>query len=316
MEKTNRRDISWPNLIKVTANFMIANSLNDLEIEDKISSSEGTWGKLSQLFFDSPFNQNDAYYLRKNWQRDREGYKTTVLNILKFKPKQNLDLNFIDLFFDYSDWLDLMKSVSEDKKGRKYFTSDFSKSLSLKMQEAGVNCQVNCDYNYFPKKKAEIEWKGIYICKFCGMKFDVVCASLNFERVKIIVTWNGTIMHKKIQASQKRIIGTNRQCIGHEIDAKGLANYISEKFLHEKKQTDRKTNQVYRKIASEFRHRNQLASEIRIDAESAKKVFESRISKKDKNKISGFVHQISSNPFGVILMSEIQVFSKIRFFLF
>ena len=55
--KTSRREISWSNLINLTINFMIENSLDDLTIGENISKADDYWGKISQIIFEGPFLQ-------------------------------------------------------------------------------------------------------------------------------------------------------------------------------------------------------------------------------------------------------------------
>jgi hypothetical protein len=60
-------------------------------------------------------------------------------------------------------------------------------------------------------------------------------------------------------------------------------------------------------MRSEFNHRFQLSNEFRIDCDAAKLVFDIMLPLSKKNGIQGFIQEIHSNPFGFILISEIQV---------
>jgi hypothetical protein len=63
-----------------------------------------------------------------------------------------------------------------------------------------------------------------------------------------------------------------------------------------------------RKLRSEFRHRYQLNNDIRIDADATKLIFDVLTEVQSSRSIlNGFVQEIKSNPFGCLLISDIQV---------
>lgn len=62
-----------------------------------------------------------------------------------------------------------------------------------------------------------------------------------------------------------------------------------------------------RKMRSEYAHRFKLDNDFRLDCDKAKFYFDFLCPGFNKKSIEGFVHDIHSNPFGAILVSEIQV---------
>lgn len=66
-----------------------------------------------------------------------------------------------------------------------------------------------------------------------------------------------------------------------------------------------------RKMRSEFAHRFQLDKEFRVDCDKAKFFFDFECPGFNKKSIQGYVHEVHSNPFGAILLSEFQVMRKI-----
>lgn len=65
--------------------------------------------------------------------------------------------------------------------------------------------------------------------------------------------------------------------------------------------------QSTRKMKSEFNHRFQLNNEFRIDCDASKLVFDLILPFHQIKGIQGFLQEINSNPFGFIMVSEIQV---------
>ena len=60
-------------------------------------------------------------------------------------------------------------------------------------------------------------------------------------------------------------------------------------------------------MRSQFRHRFQMDNDLRIDADAAKLVFDTIIKKTGKSRIEGFIQEIQSNPFGALMISDVQV---------
>ncbi|CAF1066555.1 unnamed protein product [Brachionus calyciflorus] len=59
-------------------------------------------------------------------------------------------------------------------------------------------------------------------------------------------------------------------------------------------------------MSRQHRHRHQLSHNFLADADSAKNVFDLMLPRKDYKSIKGFIQEIQSNPFGVLLISDIQ----------
>lgn len=62
------------------------------------------------------------------------------------------------------------------------------------------------------------------------------------------------------------------------------------------------------KIRSEYLNRNRISTDHLVDAEAAKTVSDKLCQFYCKN-ISGFIQEISLNPFGALFLSDIQVLS-------
>ncbi|RNA42856.1 hypothetical protein BpHYR1_013362 [Brachionus plicatilis] len=82
-----------------------------------------------------------------------------------------------------------------------------------------------------------------------------------------------------------RIDGENRNLIKQEVYSKGTMGFKNDALLE---------NTSLRKMTSEFAHRFRMDKEFRCPGNN-------------KKSIHGFVHEIHSNPFGAILLSEFQI---------
>ena len=225
---SSSRDINWSDVIRQTADFMIKNNLNDLVIGEKISNKNGVWGRLSEIVFKKSFCQANALYLSKNWERDRNCYRNSVLNILKNKDKiRNGSLNCIQFNFTEFEWTEVQKFVSQDSKERKYFKSEFDVVLSKKLQQNGVKCWVYCNFNYF-LRKTNLVWKGEFICRECKIKFFPIMSRSDVCK-NLIVTWYREIEHETaVIPPKRRITGEERKQFGYQLKSKGVTNYIAE----------------------------------------------------------------------------------------
>ncbi|CAF1028135.1 unnamed protein product [Brachionus calyciflorus] len=300
-----KRDINWSECIQLTLNFMIENGLNDLKPGEMLSNKNGIWGRLSEIVFQEPFCQSNALFLSKNWERDRNGFRTSILSILNSKEKNdNGAVNCFQFRLSKTEWDDIQKFISKDKNKRQYFTSEFDHVISKTLQENGIKCWVYNNFNYFLKKTAFL-WKGEFICRECKIKF-LLTLSRNDDNKNFLVSWSKDIQHEIFVIPTKiKIKGEKRIRLGYELKSKGTTNYIAE-TNNLQKDSINKSNQVFRKIVSEFNHRHQLSKHFIIDAEASKNTFDKLLQNEDDNKITGYIQVINHNPFGIILQSDIQ----------
>ncbi|CAF1049276.1 unnamed protein product [Brachionus calyciflorus] len=92
----------------------------------------------------------------------------------------------------------------------------------------------------------------------------------------------------------------------NEIFSKGPANFRNEAFATGDKDKQNISFAKIRKMSSQHRHRHQLSHNFLADADSAKNVLDLMLQRKDYKSIKRFIQEIQSNPFGVLLISDIQ----------
>ena len=69
---------------------------------------------------------------------------------------------------------------------------------------------------------------------------------------------------------------------------------------------------VLKQIKFEHVHKDKISSELFTDTEATKRLFEyDSVNLSGRDSINGFIQEHNSNPFGVLLMCELQV--KIKF---
>ncbi|CAF1118874.1 unnamed protein product, partial [Brachionus calyciflorus] len=103
-----------------------------------------------------------------------------------------------------------------------------------------------------------------------------------------------------------RVSVVERQNLMHEIFSKGVASFRNEAFING---DEKKMNLSYdniRKMSSQHRHRHQLSHNLHLDAETAKNIFDILQPGNGRKSIKGYIHEIQSNPFEVLFISEIQ----------
>lgn len=66
-------------------------------------------------------------------------------------------------------------------------------------------------------------------------------------------------------------------------------------------------NIVFRVMKSNYIHKDRISTDIYVDSESAKLMWDSRCLYEDDKSIRGFVQEIIQNPFGCVMLSDIQV---------
>ena len=67
---------------------------------------------------------------------------------------------------------------------------------------------------------------------------------------------------------------------------------------------------VLKKLKSNLKYQDRISRDIDIDANASKRLCESLCLHSPPGKLVGYVQEINSNPFGLLLMSHIQVFEN------
>ena len=207
---------------------------------------------------------------------------------------------------------------SKGKNGRKLFLSEFTHFLNKKLFENGVNCKLVMKYNWFKseisRKKNCYFWSGMYICKIGDCKIQYHAYIEMFTDFKspfdITIKWNGNPDHQitSLKPLQPRISGLDRKSLGLELLANGITN-TRNKIILEKDTSSRPISRnTLKQIKFEANHVDRISNDINIDTIASKRLYSYMCEQLTGNDhIKGFVHHHSTDPFGFLLMCQIQV---------
>ena len=282
-------------LIMLTITYMNQQMIEYLD--ETVSVGKGCWRELCVLINGS-YELKKAYLIRSWWKFDRYSYRSSVLSSLDNKTLQKT----LTLRIERKE-VDMATAGNK----RRFFLASFADKISILMQERGHNCWLTkkCGnwISAFPHSRHY--WKGLYKCKECEHEFSTVIAKYNIEEsfLEVSVTWYGKINHEIKTLKQSRIVGDERKQLAMKLSSEGIQNVFSEFVLIEK----RIEKNILSKIKSEFNHRNRLDTDILVDIEACKRFYHSSFPAEQNGKISGYVQDISLNPFGFTIISDIQV---------
>jgi hypothetical protein len=219
---------------------------------------------------------------------------------------------------------------------RKRFLTGFDDYISNKLQEKGFCCWLRSIYNWIKKSNKDKLWKGKYKClsELCHLKFQAeVTLNLN-ESLDFSLTWYGTCSHTKFKPGY-RIVKNERSDVAVQLISNGLSNYISENIISNQvlKEKDgiklkeyflnnslmilnyifysekaKPTNlNTLKMIKSQYVNRNRISTNIMIDTEACKVFSDIHCLISDVDSLKGYIQEINQNPFGLVLISDIQV---------
>lgn len=321
-------------LIEKTVAYMLRNNLFDLD--GGYRTKDNHFYNISREYFKNEFPNNAVLNLYMKWKRNDKNFRTKVLEELSLRNlKSEKSESFFCITIDILTWKRLLEFVS--KTNRPKFLAPSNEIFEKLFLQNELKCQIKLHSNSFTTSKKRIPgrlfWKANFICIKCGFEFKAYISKepKDDEPVELVILSfvKNCLDDRKI--IKKRIYGEQRRKIQYEAVSKGVLNFKSEAhfngifftiFLSSKNRLyffikgDQEkmsiSSQNLRKMRSQFKHQFQLSNELRIDSDAAKLFFDSLLDKHNNITLKGFVQEINSNPFGFLLMTEIQV--KLLFF--
>jgi hypothetical protein len=245
-------------------------------------------------------------------------FKTKVLDGLIVKSANNdVELITIQIEISNSDWMILLKNITNSTK--KYFKNKFSDYLSDKLRKFDVKCKLKSKTNHIKKdlsRKVSSPWfKGSFICvnKLCKNLYICTIKEKPKEGsiVMMEVKYCPVNFHSENVPIKIKSRGSDRYQQSVELGALGVSNCKDiniienrSKSVLEKKLTKKESLAM---IKSEFLHQNRISNDIFHDAQSAKIIHDNYYKKVFRDGLLGFIQEISLDPFGFLLISDIQV---------
>jgi hypothetical protein len=311
-----------------TIKLMRENNLYTLDNIKFTRKANNIWNQISLLNFGYE-NYNNSFKIYQWWKRNSNNFSSEIKNFFK-NARSNIEKMEIDqIEVDQNTFNKCVHEILDQNdikeiKGyignymRPKFKSEFDNFLSQKLQLRGIKCWLKCKYNWFlkPNSRDLPYWRGVFVCinhPECLNRFDATI-SKNFNILKqensIKILYNETTKHDDFLSNSIRCYGANRDKQKIEILANGLTNcqtnnviYNEMNLNNERKVTNQNT---LKKMKSEFVNRHKMSSDVFVDVLAAKSVTDGMCLKSSSN-IEGYIQEISLNPFGFLLFSDIQV---------
>ena len=326
-------------LVETTVQIILKYPLCDLDKTKLTRSVNNIWSEIARSYFQNTVKHKDSLNIYCWWKRNTKNFKSMVIDCLKLEQNKNQDkirTNIIQINIKYEDLIPFIVNYP-----RKKFKSLFTDLLSENLQQKGIKCWLKNSYNWFNKniKKNCPFWRGKYVCidKECTNIFYCMIDK-NFELknnlVQIKINFEENYFHHSNINNKFRCCGYDRYEQGKSIMMHGINNVQSNNILHnmlrnkgkkckiifisflfyfffsyfqDEKITKIKTLSMIKK---EFVDSFKLSNEVFVDAQAAK-VLTDGLCYSVNNTVSGFIQEISLDPYGFFLLSDIQVFIKI-----
>lgn len=172
----------------------------------------------------------ESSYIYMTWKNNSKCFRDTVLKLLRNQSTGLSDNNEAILHFDSLEWNLLKESTSGHK--RKKFNKLFHEKLTVKLNKFGINCNLNCRYNWFLKGKKTL-WRGLYSCYGdCNLTLRAHIKTDEFIDGKILIYINfiNNKRHELIKKKGKHT-GIERELIAKELIAEGVCNVRARNII-------------------------------------------------------------------------------------
>ncbi|CAF1061763.1 unnamed protein product [Brachionus calyciflorus] len=298
-------------LTKITTQVFIEQNIDPIKFPKLSRSDDNVWSKISENYFGIKSHANALIiftWYRRNTQNFAKNVEIEIENSLKADPLKCDTENFenIEIIFTKSDFNRFKVSGTE----RKRLLVDFEEAINIKLSQQGFNCYFRNNYNWFKKendsKKKEI-WSGLYTCiePSCSNFIKTSILDRNKENITVFVLYSGINDHEKIN-KKLRVSGIERKKLGIRLKADGVLNTLYEMNYNKSSKVQLKTLQ---KIKNELDNKFRLSRDLIFDLK-ATKILSENIGISTNSEFKGFVHNICLDPYGFLLMSDIQVIFK------
>ena len=309
-------------LITNISKLMIQHNISSL-IDQKTSRNEeksGIWREISYMCFNSyDYGKIEAFKLRckrnyNNFHSQIIEKKTRLLSNANLETECDMEIdentnskpNLIKLFFSTNDWLDIRKRyLTKWKSGLNYrltFKRGFEQDiLTQRIQEQNINCALKGKFNYFAQNEP-YKWSGKYECVGCGELYSTSIKGIKGDVIEMDIEHSNQNRCLLKQTYKSNCTGLKRQNEALKVSAIGIQNTL---YNNHSKNTEINYD-VLKQIKYEFKHKNRISTEVFFDANATKIITDSLIGN-DNDKIKGYIQEIGLNPFGFLLISEIQV---------
>ena len=312
-------------LIQITKDILVKNKIFSLEKIKLSRKPENIWKQIALNYFENDSHTN-AFCIYQWFQRNYQNFATFIEDITN--SAENVDQKtkheFIELKIDQSEILKLKSYIGNYNRSK--FKKDFDVFLSKKLQILGIKCWLKCKYNWFSKSTCTKNpyWKGVFECidpncpnvfkasinKIFDQNDSIFLLNERNKTLSIRIQYTQNNIHKKFLTKNIKCSGKSREEQNTEILAYGLTNCQTNNVIFntlnpasDKKITNKNTLKM---IKSEFVNRHKMSSDVYIDTLATKTLTDGLCLESSSN-IEGYIQEIGLNPFGFLLLSDIQV---------
>ncbi|CAF0909191.1 unnamed protein product, partial [Brachionus calyciflorus] len=339
--KLNKSNLEIKRLVDITINNIEKYNLNlDKEPLRRSKKNEtlrnlDAWNKISYDFFGNILYKN-TLNIYSWWKRDTNNYRSKVK--LKLNERQNEDMEIdqkeirkpdeIKIVLTDED-VNLLQNFISNYQYRSKFNTEFDDFLSERLQKHEIKCWLRSKSNWFKKERSQKSlapfWSGFFSCldPKCQNKFKASIkndlkisrtirqlSSTQIQNNHIIVipylkTTHESIIKPKIHCTGKKRVEQQVECLAHGVSKTVFDNFIfneaNESFIRQKV-TNRFTLSM---MKSSLVHFYKISNEVFVDALATKNITD-QIVTTENSQLKGFIHNISLDPFGYLLMSQVQ----------
>jgi hypothetical protein len=299
-------------LVNITIEEAKNQGLITIDLSKKTQENSNLIKRICQKYFKDRLQLKHIVNICSWWKRNTYNFKNIVSKRLQISDNIEFKIQF-----DCDMWNEkIVKLIGIYQRSK--FKKDFDYFLNQKLKLIGFKCWFQCRYNWFSSltsKNKSFYWKGKYNCidPTCNMKIEAYIKDKidKNENVDIFIKVNGDCNHKEQVCKTARSTGEERKSQANQIMSNGISICVSNNTLTNKYDKPLKylvtNNKTLSKIKEEFLNQNKLSKEILIDAKLTKQVFDFMYHKIDYTNIEGYIHELTLDPFGFLLISDLQV---------
>jgi hypothetical protein len=157
---------------------------------------------------------------------------------------------------------------------------------------------------------------GLYTCKIgkCKIQYHTFIEFFTDFKSPFVISikWIGEPEHEietfKSITAKPRITGNKRRILGLELLANGITDTRNRIILEKESDSKLVSRNTLKQIRFEANHVNRISNEINTDTIASKRLYNFMCEKLTPNDhIKGFVQNHSTDPFGILLMCQLQV---------
>ncbi|CAF0980134.1 unnamed protein product, partial [Brachionus calyciflorus] len=318
--KMKRLDIDLEKLLRITIETLNEEGIDFKKIPKVSRSEQNVWTKISEKYniygVSRDVINTDAFLFHQWFVRNTNNYRNKIKseinepfsNDFNNNLTGNKSLESILIVYDYAEF----KKFKISNSIRSSLLIDFEEELNAKLRVYGFNCYFRCIYNWFKKnssrKKQSPIWKGLYKCiePNCSAYIKPILRT-DSEKKILIEIYYSELNHHQLVFRPNRISGDERKKLAYQLKAEGVSNFSNMEIVSSlSKKEPVKKNTLY-KITNEFDHRFRITRDLIYDLKAIKLSCK-YLGLPIKSNFSGFVHNLSIDPYGFLLMSEMQCF--------